>query len=172
MIEADVRKCGQPTDRAHVDDMPHSALSHPWQHRLQHGDNAMHVGIELRADVGILAFLDGSDIAIAGVVDEYVDVTEPVISGLHCGTYLLGPGDIQGGGDSAVAVTRNKIAQRIGLARRNHGTIAPFKNLFGQCSPQAGRAACYQPHGIVADHAISVSYNHGAVSTRLDRKKG
>jgi hypothetical protein len=40
------------------------------------------MGVEELADGVVLAFLDGSAVAVAGVVDEYVDGAEAVLGGL------------------------------------------------------------------------------------------
>lgn len=48
----------------------------------------MDPGFELRANLVFVTLFDGPNIAIAGVVHEYVDLTEPFMRGLQRGADL------------------------------------------------------------------------------------
>ena len=55
---------------------PRAARTHAGQHGLDHRDDAEVVRVEERADLVVLAFLDGRHVAVAGVVHEHVDAAE------------------------------------------------------------------------------------------------
>ena len=67
---------------------PLTAGPHPGQHGLDHGDGAEEVGREQLGDVVVLTFFHRGPVAVAGVVDEHVDASEPVRGLLHGGRDL------------------------------------------------------------------------------------
>jgi len=73
VIIADAGIGDEPTDRADIDDTPVPARAHARQHGHDECDWPEQVGLEQRADIVVLAFLDRGEIAVTGIIDENVD---------------------------------------------------------------------------------------------------
>jgi hypothetical protein len=76
-IDAGAGPDGQARNRGDIDDPPRPTSAHGRQHGLQHRQRADDIGLELGADLVERGLLDRSDQAVAGVVDQDVDLAGP-----------------------------------------------------------------------------------------------
>jgi hypothetical protein len=86
---AGTRETDEAADRRDVDDRARLLRAHDRQRRARHGREAKKIGVEHRPRVGIVAFLDGREIAVAGGVDENIDAAEPSFGRLDRGLDLI-----------------------------------------------------------------------------------
>ncbi len=94
-VIAGAGEAAEPRDRRDIDDVTTFLLAHDRQHGARHGEKAEHIGLELRPDCLGLTFFDRREIAIAGVVHEHVDASEPLHGSRDTGVDLVIVDDIQ-----------------------------------------------------------------------------
>ena len=111
------------------------------------GREAKHIGLEHRPDVGVVAFLDRREIAIAGVVDEDVDAAEAPPGGLDGGFDLGLLLDVEFERQRPLAVVADEIVDLRLVARGDHDAIAALEQDLRQLPAEAGRAAGNEPNG-------------------------
>ena len=105
--------------------------------------------LEQSADVGVVAFLDGGAVAVAGVVDQHVDAAEPLVGLLHGGGDLLGIGDVERDGEHPVGRGVSQVGDPRGVAGGDDGVVAGADDGFGEGAAEPGRAAGDEPGGHV-----------------------
>ena len=64
------------------------------------------------ADVGVVALFDRGAVAVAGVVDQYVDAAEPLVGLLHGRGDLRGLGDVEGDGEHPLGRGVGQVGDR------------------------------------------------------------
>ena len=84
----------------------------PGQHGLDRVDHAEVVGVEERADLGVLALLDRGEVAVAGVVDQHVDPAEGLLGRGDRARDLGLVGDVERDGERAVAEVGDEVLRR------------------------------------------------------------
>jgi len=89
--------------------MTATAFAHTRQNGARHGEQAEDVGFELIANFPVVGFLDGRLIAIAGIVDENVDVAEALQRGRHGRLDLGGIRDVEIDGERVTLVSGDEI---------------------------------------------------------------
>ena len=105
----------------------------------------------------VLAFLDGGQVTVTGVIDEHVDAAE-MLFGLGDGVVDLGTfGDIQRQHEGAIAVTFDNVRDFRGVTRRDHRTPAALQHEFRQFAAKACGTASDQPDGVVSIHHLGNS---------------
>ena len=137
------------TDGGNVDDCAGSAGAHPGQHRLDHRDRAEELGFEQCADVGVVTFLDGRAVAVAGVVDQHVDATELLFGLADSVGDLGGVSDVEGKWEDAVCIVNGKVGDLPDVAGGDDCIVTRGDNSLGQGATQSGRAPGDEPSGHV-----------------------
>ncbi len=120
-------------DRGDVHDGAAAAGAHPGQHSLDHRDGAEEVRLEQGAHVGVVAFLDGRAVTVAGVVDQDVDAAEPLLGLLHRGGDLPGIRDVERDGEHPLRGRVGQIGDPGDIARGDDSVVACADDRFGEC---------------------------------------
>ena len=138
--------------------------AHDRQHRARHGREAEEIGVEHRAHVGVVAFLDRREIAVAGVVDEDIDAAEASLGRLDRGVDLLLLVDVEREREAVLVVARDNVVDLRLVARRHDDAIAALEQDDGEFPTESGRAAGDEPNGFgFAMAAIEGSAVHADV---------
>jgi hypothetical protein len=69
--------------------------AHAGQHRLEHGQGAEHIDLELGADFLQRGLFNGAHKVVAGVVDHYLDRSEPAFDRGDHVAHALGVSDVR-----------------------------------------------------------------------------
>ena len=101
--------------------------AHDRQHGASNGGEAEEIGVEHRAHFGVVAFLDGREIAVAGVVDEDVDAAEAGLGRLDRGVDLILLVDVEGERKAVLVVAGDNAVDLRFVARRHDDTVAALK---------------------------------------------
>ena len=142
-VEAGARVADESSDRRDVDDVSRTALAHRRQHRLGHGDQAEHIGLELGAIALLVRLLDRGEVAIARVVDEHVEAARP-LDGRDRGLYVGRDIDIELQ-RMRVVVAGDQIAELFGISRRSEHALTLRDEPFRQRPADPGRASRDEP---------------------------
>ena len=95
---------------------PERRAPHPGKHRLDHRHRTEELSFEQLADVGVVTFLDGRAVTVAGVVDENVDAAE-LLLGLGDRLGDLGAvGDVEGECQYGICVAFSEVGDLVGIA--------------------------------------------------------
>src|SRR5262245_7541759 len=98
-----------PGDGGQVDDVPAPPLSHSGQHGLGHPCQAEEIDLQHPVELLLLALLDRSEVADAGVVHQDVDTAEVLLSAAHSLGDLDGVGDVQPQRERAIFVPGDEV---------------------------------------------------------------
>jgi len=145
VVIAAAGEADQPTDGGKVDDAPLAPGAHARQHRLGHGDEPEHIGLEHGPDFGVLALLDGGEIAVAGIVHQHVDPAEASLGLAHDGRHLAGHVDVQRG-DQRRFREGFEFPQGSAIPGGHHRPPAPGQDAPGQVPAEAGGTAGDEPN--------------------------
>jgi hypothetical protein len=127
-----------PTHRGNVHDLAPALLAHARQDQPGEGQRAEHVGFELGAHALVGDRLDGSRLAVAGVVDQHADRALGRHHGVDRGASRGVVDDIE---SQRLAALRLQVGKRFRAARgRVHGPAAGGETSGGR-GADAGRAA-------------------------------
>jgi antitoxin VapB len=121
--------------------------AHDRQHRARHGGEAEEIGVEHRAHVGVVAFFDGREIAVAGIVDEDVDAAEPSFGRLDRGLDLILFVDVELKREAGLVMARDNVFDLGLVARRHDDAVAALKEDDGELPTESGRTAGDEPNG-------------------------
>ena len=125
---------------AHGRDLHDEAAALLAQHRdgrLRDVVDAPEVGLELGAEVLVVAGLDGRDVGVAGVVDDHVEAAEPLARlGDRRAGARLGVGDVESDGLDASAVLGDEVVELLGPAGGGGDAVAGLRARRG---PGRGR---------------------------------
>jgi antitoxin VapB len=121
--------------------------AHDRQHRARHGGEAEEIGVEHRAHVGVVAFFDGREIAVAGVVDEDVDAAEAGLGRLDRCVDLILLVNIERERKAILIMTGDNVFDLRLVARRHDDTTATLEQDDGELPTESGRAAGDEPNG-------------------------
>jgi antitoxin VapB len=120
--------------------------AHDRQHRARHGREAEEICVEHRAHIGVVAFLDGREIAVAGIVDEDVDAAKPRFGRLDRGLDLILLVDVERERKAILIMTGDNVFD-LGLIARGHDdAVAALKEDDGELPTESGRAAGDEPN--------------------------
>ena len=89
--------------------------AHAGQHQLAHADQPEHVRLELPTDVVHVERLDGTRLAVAGVVDEHTDGALGLLDRGHGRAHRLLVGHVEG---ERAAPSLGQVGDRLQPARR------------------------------------------------------
>ena len=142
VVVAGAGKADEAADGADIHHVAGAAGAHAGQRRLGHGDEAEHVGFEHGAYFGILAFLDGGQVAVAGVVHEHVQAAELRLGGGDGGGDLARIVHVERQSQSAILVAGDEILHAGRVARGDDGAAAALQDGFRQFAAEARGAAC------------------------------
>ncbi len=141
-IDAGAGPDGQARDRGDIDDPPGPAGAHGRQDGLQQGQRTDDIGLELGADLVERGLLDRPDQAVAGVVDQDVDLAGDGLglggAGFHGGLV----GDVE---DQGVAAQQLESVGVLGLAHRADDRVAARQGRQGDLAPEPAGDAGDQP---------------------------
>ena len=146
-IIAGARKTDEAANRRDVDDRARLLGAHDRQHGARHGGEAEEIGVEHRAHVGVVAFFDSREIAVAGVVDEDVDAAEPSFGRLDRSVDLILLVDVERKRKAVLGVARDNVVDLGLVARRHDDTVAALEENDGELPTESGRAAGDEPNG-------------------------
>ena len=108
-VIAGAGKTDETTHRGDVDDRPRLLGAHDRQHGARHRGEAEEIGVEHRAHVAVVAFLNSREIAIASVVDEDVDAAEAGLGGFDRSVDLILFVDVERKRKAGSLMTRDEI---------------------------------------------------------------
>ena len=108
----------EAADGADIDDVAGSAGAHAGEDGVGGVDEAEEVGFEHGADLIVLTFFDGGEVAVAGVVDQDVDPAELGFGGFDGGGDLLGFSDVELEGERRAVVAGDEVLDLLGLTGR------------------------------------------------------
>ena len=103
---------------------PRPRLPHAGQHGLGHVGQGKDIRLEHRANLVVLALLDGGEITVAGVIDQDVDLAEALLGLLENRRDLRAPGDVQRC-DQRVFAAREFVQGRRIARGHDHLVAAP-----------------------------------------------
>jgi len=140
--------------------VPGAALSHRRQHRLDHGDRAEYVDLELPPQVVDRGFLQKAFVAIAGIVHQHVDGADIFLDRRDRGRDLRGVGDVK---DHRVGALTEFLEIRFVafLAHGAHDDMTVAQRRLGQCPAESG--------GNAGDEkCLCICLRHGRCLSRLN----
>ncbi len=126
--------------------MASATFAHEGQHRLNDGDRAEHIDLELLADLRQRYFLDGALQTVAGVVDHHANRPELVLDLRDAALHRALVGDIH---QHAISMTGLELLERGFRLGVSHGTgnlVALFQKGFRQCAAETAANACNEPN--------------------------
>ena len=125
--------------------MSPASRAHARQHASRQRGEAEEVGLEHRADLLVLAFLDGREIAVARVVDEDVDTAACGFGELHDALAAFGIGDIERGDVRCLRKPLRELRDRAFVARRDDAAVAAVEDTPCKLAAKARGAAGDEP---------------------------
>jgi hypothetical protein len=102
----------------------------------RHGEQAEDVGLELIADLLVVAFLDRRLVAVAGIVDEHIDAAEAVLRGLYAAADIWAESVTSRSTASALFVAGDQIGDARLVARGDDGRPAAGNGEFASSRPK------------------------------------
>ena len=138
-------KADEAADRGDVDDRPRLLGAHDREHRARHGGEAKEIGLEHGAHVGVVAFLDRGEIAVAGVIDEDVDAAEASLGGFDRGVDLILLVDVESEHEAVLLVPGDNVGDLRLVARRGDDAIAALEKDDCKLTAEPSRAAGDEP---------------------------
>ena len=135
-VVAGARRGDPRADRGDVHDRAAAARAHAGQHRLDHRDGAEEVGGEQPLHVGVVAFLDGGAVAVAGVVDQHVDAAEALPRPPHRLRDLRVVGHVERDRERRVRVGVGEVLHARDVARGDDGVVAAASTASASARPR------------------------------------
>jgi hypothetical protein len=105
--------------------------------------------LEQCADVGVVTFLHGGSVAVAGVVDQHIDATELRLGLPDSVSDLGGVGDVEGQWENAVGVVSRQVGDLVDVACGDSRVVTCGDHRLGQGATQSGGASGDEPSGHV-----------------------
>ena len=121
--------------------------AHDRQHRARHGGEAEEIGLEHRAYVGVVAFLNRGEIAVASVVDEDIDTAEASLGRFDRGVDLTLLVDVERERKAILWVAGDNVLDFGLVARRGDDAVAALEKDERQLATKSGRTAGDEPNG-------------------------
>jgi hypothetical protein len=144
-IGSEPRVVGDRGGGAHLDDVSGFPLAEVRQEGAQHGGGSEEVGLEGRAVFGIRRFLDGSNQAAAGVVDEDIDAAElgdRLLDEAGEGVLL---GNVEGQDAQGVGDAGSEIVEGRGIAGCGNDEVALGEGDLSEGATETGRRTRDEP---------------------------
>jgi hypothetical protein len=126
------------------------------EHGLGGRDGAEEHHLHQLAQLRRRELLDRADRAVAGVVDQHVDLPERLQRGLDGRVDRRRVGDVERRGAQPVAAALGEVGQRVRLARGRQHPVASGERGQRDLAAEAGGAAGDQPYASWIFHASSL----------------
>ena len=126
--------------------------------------------LEQCADIGVVTFLDGRAVAVAGVVDQNVDTAELLFGLTDRVSDLCGVSDVEGECEDAVCVVNGEVGDLPDVAGGDDCVVACGNDGLGQGAAESGRASGDEPggHVIVPSAGVADRVAVGHLSHRAE----
>jgi hypothetical protein len=123
--------------------------AHARQDRARHIGQPPEIDLEHAANFVVVAFLDGGEIADAGIVDEDVDAAKLGLSRRDARRDLGGLGHIERQDERVALMARRQIGDVLGISRGDDDPVAAIQRIARELAAKAGRAARDEPNRLV-----------------------
>ena len=135
--------------RGHRDDMAPAPLAHERKHSASQGQGAEKVGFEHAPHRRVFALFHSSHVAITGVVDQHINVTERAEGIRHGGGNGAGVGNIQRQCHRLLRPRTDQVGDRLRATRSDRYPGTTFQRSAGDFPAKAAGAAGNQPDRIL-----------------------